>query len=203
MTRYAAGNRPRHLQCFAKLAAPHRCQPLMMLRATPAPAARECAAFHNAAAPHRWNQPPFSAGRQAPRLRTNRTVTTTQCVVMRTSPPPAQSSGTRRPGVRSQSLAALHAIVCSYLLPVECRRRSAPASLRRVMAQAAWPSGAAIHDAWSERSERDCRKQPEGGDERSERVNHAPANRLRPSGVMPHARFHAETRGWPVQVRLA
>jgi hypothetical protein len=32
---------------------------------------------------------------------------------------------------------------CSYLLPGIRRRRSAPASLCRVMAQAAWPSGAA------------------------------------------------------------
>ena len=70
-------------------------------------------------------------------------VTTTQCGVVCSMPPPAQSSGTRRPTVRSQSLAALQRIVCSYLFPGSCRLRSVPASLRRVMAQAAWPSGAA------------------------------------------------------------
>ena len=43
-------------------------------------------------------------------------VTTTQCGVVCSRPPPAQSSGTRRPTVRSQSLATLQRIVCSYLI---------------------------------------------------------------------------------------
>jgi hypothetical protein len=77
------------------------------------------------------------------------TVTTTQCGVMRSHPPPGQSAGTRRLTVRSQSLAALLALCDSYLLPMIRRRRFAPASLCRVMAQAAWPSGAASlkHDS--------------------------------------------------------
>ncbi len=70
-------------------------------------------------------------------------VTTTQCGVVCSRPPPAPSSWTRRPTVRSQSLATLQRIVCSYLLPGIRLLRSAPASLCRVMAQAAWPSGAA------------------------------------------------------------
>lgn len=47
-------------------------------------------------------------------------------------------------------------------------------------AQAARPPGAAAAEAWSQRSETDCRRQPEGRDERSERVNHATANRPMP-----------------------
>ena len=36
----------------------------------PAPAAKNSAAFRNAAAPHRWNLPPFSVARITRQLRT-------------------------------------------------------------------------------------------------------------------------------------
>jgi hypothetical protein len=87
------------------------------LRATPAPTAKNSAAFRNAAAPHPLEPAASSVARTTRQLRTSHTVTTTQCGVMRSRPPPTQSGGTRRPAVRSQSLATLQRIVCSYLLP--------------------------------------------------------------------------------------
>lgn len=82
-----------------------------------------------------------SVVREAHQLRTSQAVTRTQCCIMRSHPPPAPSSGTRRLTVRSQSLAALHAIVSSYLLPMEWRLRSCLTAPHE--AQAARPPGTA------------------------------------------------------------
>jgi hypothetical protein len=105
----------------------------------PAPAARECAPDRRSSAPA--DEPPLpvclpKVGSSAPKA-----VTTTQCCIMRSHPPPAQSSGTRRLTVRSPSLAALHAIVSSYLLPMEWRLRSCLTAPHE--AQAARPPGTA------------------------------------------------------------
>ncbi len=58
-----------------------------------------------------------SAFAKASRLRARLSVNVLQRSIVCSRPPPAPSSGTRRPTVRSQSLATLQRIVCSYLLP--------------------------------------------------------------------------------------
>ena len=118
-------------------------------------------------------------------------VTTTQCGVVCSRPPPAQSGGTRRPTVRSRSLAALHAIVCSYLLPGEWRLRSAPASLCRVMAQAAWPSGAASQKHGRSEARQTAAGSPKGEtNEVSESITPA-ANRQSPRPTAQAKPIHA------------
>jgi len=78
----------------------------------------------------RWNQPHRVRVAKLPGSAPN-AVTTTQCGVVCSWPPPAPSSGTRRPTVRSQSLATLQRIVCSYLLPGIRRLRSCLSLPRR------------------------------------------------------------------------
>jgi len=87
--------------------------------------------FAARAATSRGTNRKFSVPPTGRQFRAIHTVTRIQCGVLRSRPPPGKA-GNRRPAVRSQSLAALHAIVCGYLLPGEWRRRSAPASLCRV-----------------------------------------------------------------------
>ena len=68
------------------------------LRATPAPAARNSAAFRNAAAPYPMEPTACSARVAKLPGSAPKAVTTTQCEVMRTSPPPSFAEPTEGPG---------------------------------------------------------------------------------------------------------